>query len=131
MAKLTIISPRSHPTNVWHELVFDSKETPGCSYAFRCSADGVLENPTHLPRIAELNADPNYEAPRVQEYKSSYVQPAIGLCSCGEHVELRNALDNECDKCGAHYNMVGQLVYGLNDPIMEDIRADELTLSGR
>ena len=36
--------------------------------------------------------------------------PAIAECKCGASIELFDALNNECRKCGRWFNMSGQEV---------------------
>ena len=48
--------------------------------------------------------------PKLNEYKSSYVNPAIGKCSCGNEFELVDQYAGacECEKCHQWYNLFGQ-----------------------
>lgn len=48
-------------------------------------------------------------SPRTR-HEGGYVEPAVGKCHCGAHVELHDPLTNVCDKCGRGYNMCGQEV---------------------
>jgi len=133
-SNLTIIRPRERKRHEWFELEFDCITTIGCSFVFRCTENGELLSPTllNLETIAGLKCDTaNYAPPVVRRRTTEYIEYAQGRCPCGELVELRNSLYNECDVCGYHYNLVGQRVIGPHDPIMEDIRADEAVLNGR
>lgn len=58
-----------------------------------------------------LNACKNEELySEVRVYKWSYEEPAVGLCSCGNHVTLTDQFFGscECSKCGQWYTLYGQ-----------------------
>ena len=40
---------------------------------------------------------------------NGYAEPAIGLCVCGQKVEL-DGFTNTCDSCGRDYNSSGQML---------------------
>ena len=68
-------------------------------------------------------------ARRVEHGDWYHMDPATGVCVCGEEVILRDPLDNPCD-CGLCYNMSGQEVVpswqcyggkeGVGEPIDEE-----------
>lgn len=112
---LQIIQRRQYVERVEFALYFERIEHPGSGYAFPSDERGNLLQ-DQMPEPARANhADcltkvgTVYHAPEVTRYQSSYVEPAVGRCSCGRKVVLGDALTNTCD-CGRSYNMGGQEV---------------------
>ena len=48
------------------------------------------------------------------------IEFALLRCRCGGEVYLSDPLDNECEGCGANYNMSGQSVLHSCDPDVEE-----------
>ena len=98
-----------------YSLFYELKETKGAGFSFPCDELGNI----FVHRLSETGKE-SLEAcildrtdfcyPRIEAVENHFIKPAVGQCSCGNHVELRDALDNECEKCGAWYNMSGQQV---------------------
>jgi hypothetical protein len=86
--------------------------SPGTGLSFDCDSQGnVYEDELQQAardnlRLA-LNRSDRYHDEGVQEFRHSYVEPAVGLCNhCGSEVELFG-FTNTCE-CGTDYNMSGQ-----------------------
>jgi len=59
--------------------------------------------------VVRVKAETEFSEPYINTFRSHWVEPAVGRCSCGREVVLSDPLDNECE-CGACYNMSGQAV---------------------
>lgn len=105
---IEIIRPRQRVENVSHALSFDLKSDPGCGYRFPCDPSGRPLEAAHEARAEELRASGEYHAPTVETSRNAYVLPATGRCTCGCEVALSDPLNNECERCGRWYNMMGQ-----------------------
>lgn len=106
---INIISPRKRVESVSFNLVFDDGDGSGAM--FPCNESGVVDVASMAP--AGLN---NYngriaagQAGYVERFSNSYVEAAVGKCSCGRKVSLDDPLENLCG-CGRAYNMAGQEV---------------------
>ena len=87
----------------------------GCGFSFDCDENGT-------PKFSCDAAKQNYEYAmahpecftgqfnKVVIYKRKYVEPAHGICRCGEDVTLYDEYQGACacPKCGQWYNMYGQ-----------------------
>lgn len=108
---MKIIQQRERIERVEYRLFFESEKIPGAGFAYVCDAEGnvateVLEPCARAGYEDLLRDRTGYHAPVVEETKSAYTQPRIGLCDdCGEEVYL-DRFTNACD-CGADYNMSG------------------------
>lgn len=105
---LNIISPRQTIQSVKYELFFQTE--PGAGYSFDCDKFGEVNLETLSKSALKTFKEclKRYPRPKVTELRSSYRQPALGECECGNTVALEDPLTNECEQCGRLYNMVGQ-----------------------
>ncbi len=113
---IEIIREREQKKDSWFELVFEWNDGSGAGFAFPCNEDGTLR-----PQKSESAVDSyfscvngEYDVTRVgvQKRKTSWWEPRVGRCHCGEEIEL-SGFANCCDECGRFYNMSGQ---ELRDP---------------
>lgn len=110
---MKIIKERTPEVITWYTYDFDRiKENGGCSFTFPCDQHGNIEK---LSLAAQKNY--NYCLSHINEFhhginkiQTTYVHPAIGLCSCGEEVVLEDQYLGacQCPKCGSWYNLFGQ-----------------------
>ncbi len=111
---IEIIQPRQRVERVRHTLYFERIAERGSGFALSCDEHGKLLGDQYATaaereaRAAELRADAAFDAPVIQTYRHTYVEPAVGRCSCGCKVALPDPLSNECEDCGRWYNMMGQ-----------------------
>ncbi len=105
---------RHHETFYLKTYVYAADK--GCGYSFNCDENGNID-------IESMNPDAkaNYECclagvdergerikfNGVRQSEHSWIEDAIGLCDCGEEVEL-GGFTNTCEKCGTDYNSSGQ-----------------------
>lgn len=111
---MKIVQHSKHVTSVTYDRVFSYD--PDCftaGFGFPCDVSGeVLEPSNNCAKdnyrkclTGEVDGHRVYDL-GVKRYEHTYLEPAIGLCECGEEVELRN-FTNTCE-CGADYNTSGQ-----------------------
>lgn len=82
-------------------------------YLFPCDKDGrVIESGLgdearkNLQDCLAGQKTGEVQPPEVLDLRTSYVEPAVGRCSCGRKVEL-SGFTNSCD-CGMEYASSGQ-----------------------
>ena len=112
---MKIIFERQKMTRVTYALDFNFPDNDG-GYSFDCDEDGNL-----LPDIS-IGALENYQkcidgtydvvSQGIRKHINSWVENAIGLCNCGQEVELWDSYCSacECEKCGQWYNLSGQML---------------------
>ena len=81
-------------------------------FNFSCDEDGkvdVAELPEHALRNYMKCMDGTYDVIclGVQIYKTEWILCAVGICECGEEVDLIDTV-NDCFKCDREYNLRGQ-----------------------
>jgi hypothetical protein len=112
---MEIVQPAKRVEQKTYSLEFEWNDTPGAGFGFDCDKDGnvYLDQLTPVAR-ENLNAclcgiyDVRYVG--VVEYVNRYTEPAVGRCNrCGELVTLRG-FTNTCGRCGADYNLFGQML---------------------
>lgn len=113
---IDIIHHRKRVEQYTYSLVYVWKEDPNAGFDFPCDNMGNLL----MKDMAEAGLK-NYERCEMGEYKdlvefrgickidSSYNEPAIGRCYCGEEIALET-MTNTCQHCGREYNGFGQLL---------------------
>ena len=97
-------------------------EEQGNGFSFPCLQDGSPDKNDENYDCWKNNFKTCIERPDlyidegVQIIRWTYTEPALGLCSCGNEVELIDEYEGacECSKCGNWYNMFGQQ---LIDPV--------------
>lgn len=112
---MNIIKSREYKEEKTFSLNFDRVGEPYCGWSFPCDRNGnVLPD---LNECAKRNyervmADTSgtYESPYIDVHTYTYVEPAIGECVCGTHVELIDQYMGacQCPGCGRWYNVFGQ-----------------------
>lgn len=129
MAK--IISKSRRVENVSYRLVFDSKTMPGAGYSFECDEHGKLCQPlTEIQQQSwrDANDITTHNRLGVERNVNRYTEAAVLECNCGTLVALQDPLDNDCETCGATYNLFGQRVqsnYGRRECIEDGWAYDE------
>ena len=110
---LKIIKERERKEEHYFTYDFEREDTSG--YTFPCDRNGnIQKNKMNEYGIANYNyciSHPeDFIWQGVQEHESSYIEPAIGECICGEVFELWDQYQGacECPKCGQWYNLFGQ-----------------------
>lgn len=127
---IEIIQRRKRVESVTHSLIFESKDMPGAGWAPPCDADGNLLGNEHASKeqreaeMAAIIAAGEHHAPRIETYRSSYVEPAVGRCTCGCEVTLSDPLNNECERCHRWYNMMGQEKIDPNGELARELDAE-------
>jgi hypothetical protein len=81
-------------------------------YNFSCDKDGNVDvaefsEQTRYNYIKCTDGTYDVENLGVQTYKTEWILCAVGLCECGEEVDLINSV-NDCFKCDREYNLHGQ-----------------------
>lgn len=117
---LKIIRQREHVERLSYGLHFDAIDPAtgkpferGNGVGFDCDEHGAIieTDPQCLAHVRDVRAKvgTEFSEPYINTFRSHWVEPAVGRCSCGREVVLSDPLDNECE-CGACYNMSGQAV---------------------
>ena len=109
---MKLISQRQRITDVEYFLEFDVNDCPGAGFGFDCDERGNVDFSALSPAaLANLDlclcGSDNISYAGIRKHVHIYIQPAIGLCSCGDQVSL-DGFTNTCDNCGADYNQSGQ-----------------------
>lgn len=110
---IEIIRERQRVEHVSHRLNFEYEDMPGAGFGFDCDKDGNVYPLEHeaaqenlaMCRKGEVRGRKIYPK-GVETFQSSYVEPAVGRCSCGREVFLEG-FTNTCE-CGLEYNSSGQ-----------------------
>lgn len=110
---IEIVSPRRRHEQTTYRLCFAYLDHPTAGFAFDCDPAGKVNVDALNPAAREnydscLNGSAGVGEPDVQEYHHSYVEEAVGRCTCGELVEL-GGFTNTCS-CGRDYNWSGTLL---------------------
>lgn len=89
----------------WGFPMTNGKITPTDADGNPCSKEDCLWWKNYLNACSDENL-----YGKVDTYKDFYTKPAVGLCSCGNHVELTDQFYGscECSKCGQWYTLTGQ-----------------------
>jgi hypothetical protein len=111
---MEIIQRRETVEYAEYRLAWDELGQPGsgAGYSFPCDAQGVVDTATLAREAAEnLRKCQAGELPvrfkGIESFTVSYTQPTVGLCDCGQKVEL-DGFTNTCEGCGTDYNWAGQ-----------------------
>jgi hypothetical protein len=108
---LKMKTPRTRREEFDYALCFDSIAHPGSGYSFPCTKEGKLLplKPIAQESLTHAQNKELYRGPSIETFVRRWTEPAVGTCSCGHDVTLRDPLTNLCD-CGRAYNMSGQEV---------------------
>lgn len=115
---IKIIKERTPRTFIKHYIEFFYKDDPHAGFCFPANKDGTIALDQMPPEaIANYNScltDDRLEGPEFTTNTHTYIEPAVGLCSCGEEVVLDADYGGavRCE-CGRWYNLFGQ---ELRDP---------------
>ncbi len=97
-------------------VAYNWKDSGGGGFHFSGKEDGSVDlealekKPAALENYKKcLSGEYAVTGPFPGKHEWSYVDPAIGKCSCGCEVEL-DRFTNTCDGCGRDYNSSGQLL---------------------
>jgi hypothetical protein len=113
---MKIICKRGLRCEERYQLRFAHADNLGSGFAFDCDSAGRVDRATLSPSALENletcllgTADGRkVREGRVETYVCECWSPAIGVCDCGAEVVFKG-FTNTC-KCGADYNMGGQLL---------------------
>jgi hypothetical protein len=114
---IKIISHSRVVEEISYYIFYEWVEQLDAGFMFPCNENGDINFNEMSPEALE-----NYEKCESEEHAvvyhglrravNRYREPAIGLCTCGEEVELSGST-NQCPKCSQLYNWIGQQ---LSDP---------------
>ena len=112
---LPIIEDARLETIEEHRLCFSLADAPGCGWAFRCDADGNVDeaalHPDGLESLRMCRAGEGsgraivFDGVMCEQRTIRY--PAVARCLCGARLELASSWLNTCDACGRDYDGSG------------------------
>ena len=107
---------RVHVTEYYHDYRWNHDENSG--FSFECDKDGNIDEASknegamyNLERCRNGEYNVKYNGIKTREH--SYMEPAVGICRCGEKVSLHYD-DIACGKCGQRFNLFGQELRNLS-----------------
>lgn len=110
---LQILTNRQLATHTEYHIEFTNDE--GGGFSFNATADGkvILENKDQRTNYEHAMKHPEEYPVQFNEFvarKIEYVQPAVGVCECGNALELVSQYMGafQCSECGRWYNVFGQ-----------------------
>lgn len=110
---LKIIKERTPETIIDYTIEYTYRDDPNAGFMFPANSDGTPAF-DKMPKKAKANfesclTDERLYGPKFKVNKRTYVNPAIGLCSCGKEVVLEGGYEGatQCE-CGRWYNLFGQ-----------------------
>ena len=119
---MKIIKERMPETIIDRYIEYTYKDDPHAGFVFPALPNGEPDF-EHMPKEAILNYNScldndKLNGPKLRVDKRTYINPAVGKCSCGAEVILDVRYDGTvgavmCDNCGKWYNLFGQ---ELRDP---------------
>jgi hypothetical protein len=127
---MKIISQRERVEVVSYYLHFASRSVPGAGWGPDCDERGNVLGDEHATKeqreaaVAEARLDPDLMPPEIRRRGHSYVQCAIGRCTCGAEVQLEDPLFNECDRCHRFWNICGQEKIDPNGALNRELDAE-------
>ena len=110
---LKIIKERTPETIKEYYINFWYKDDPNAGFCFPAVAPGVPDFSSMSPEaIANYKAcltDERLTEAEFEPREYTYINPAVGLCSCGKEVVLEGGYEGatQCE-CGRWYNLFGQ-----------------------
>lgn len=110
---LKIIKERTPEEIVERYINFFYKEDPCCGFCFPALSNGEPDFEAMCPEMRanyeSCLSDDRLEEPEFTVEKRTYMNPAVGKCSCGREVVLDCGHGDvvQC-KCGRWYNLFGQ-----------------------
>jgi len=148
--RMKIIKQREHKQETDYYRFYSADGNSG--FSFECDKDGALtsspsagffgsttsdgdeiERVYENQKITMIITSPNGEISThefpfqgVRSSLRTWIEPAIGRCNhCGTRVHLHDPLDNDCEGCGANYNMSGQEVRHSMSPFNDEPYYDD------
>ena len=110
---LKIIKERTPETIITYTIEFNYKDDPTAGFVFPANPDGTPAF-DKMPEAAKINYEKCLTDSRLTEAefkvtKHTYMNPAVGECSCGKEVVLVGGYEGatQCE-CGRWYNLFGQ-----------------------
>lgn len=117
MSHVKIISERQPVTDTYYKREFQLiGESWGTGLSFPCDDNGepdLQNNAAKTNFQYALEHPEEYEDLGRQEYRHTYVLPALAKCSCGHEIRLSSDY-NVCD-CGQGYNLFGQALLPMEE----------------
>jgi hypothetical protein len=110
---LKIIKERTPETIKEYYINFWYKDDPNAGFCFPATASGEPDFSSMAPEaIANYKAcltDERLTEAEFEPREYTYINPAVGLCSCGKEVVLEGGYEGatQCE-CGRWYNLFGQ-----------------------
>lgn len=110
---LKIVKEKTSTIKSYYELEFLLIEDKTGGLSFPCDENGNVKelNPGAQENYEYALANPDkYTKPRVIKRTYKDIEPAEGLCSCGERILIENQYCGafECPNCNQWYNLFGQ-----------------------
>lgn len=103
------ISHSRHEKRESYTIRFADTEHPGCGFAFDATSDfePIIKTLAAQASWDECVSNPSrYQRENCHEIYRVFV-PAVIRCECGREMELADAWENVCEKCGLAYNGSG------------------------
>ena len=118
--QIPIIKRRERHEDEHYDLCYQSPEHVSssgrfnCGYGFPCTPQGSLKvdmlSDCALGSLYDcIHGRSGLEKWGVQRYVNRWVEPTVGECYCGHHIELA-AFTNTCERCNRDYSMDGSLL---------------------
>ena len=108
------ITPRT-PVEIIERKIEFTDASGSYGYSFDATPDGkvILENDDQRENYKYAIEHPEEFTEQYDEFvvrRRTYIEPAHGICKCGNSVVLENRYQGACpcDKCGQWYNLYGQ-----------------------
>lgn len=112
---LKITKPRERKTVRENRIEFMYISDPGAGYSFDADNDWnpIFHNECQEKNYNACLSDKEMCGPLRRTYDRNYIEPAQGICRCGQTISLTDQYMGacECPKCGQWYNLFGQEVY--------------------
>lgn len=109
---MKIIKRSDYGIGVSYSREFQYRFAPGSGFSFPCDESGKMSLTNQAARdnfakcLTGFVDGAEVRDLGVRKYETPWRTYTVGLCECGEKVEL-SGFTNTCD-CGADYNMSGQ-----------------------
>lgn len=110
---LKIIKDRTPEIIIDRYVEFKYKDDPSAGFVFPAKANGEPDLEKMCPEAIEnyrhCLMDGRLTGPELVVDKRTYMNPAVGLCTCGKEVVLEGGYEGatQCE-CGRWYNLFGQ-----------------------
>lgn len=111
---LKIIKERTPETIVEYHLEWYYDETRNAGFSFPTNSNYEVDlekmTPEGRTNYERCLNDKSLVGPIKDRYEHTYINPAVGKCSCGQEVVLDSGYNGAvmCPNCGKWYNLYGQ-----------------------